>query len=71
MEEYIRTYGYNVLEHHVDTMDMFEHQGVTITNPFVDETGNWSVDPINHYGIDNIVKAIVDISAKAIPGGEK
>ncbi len=29
----------------------FEHHGTLITNPFLDETGRFSVNPLEYYGI--------------------
>ena len=30
----------------------FEFNGIWITDPFMDETGRFSVDPVEYYGVD-------------------
>ena len=32
--------------------DEFEFNGIWITDPFMDETGRFPVDPVEYYGVD-------------------
>lgn len=34
----------------------FQHEGITITNPFKDETGRFDIiDPLHYYNIDKLI----------------
>ncbi|MGI2295562.1 5'-deoxynucleotidase [Paenibacillus sp. GXUN7292] len=41
-----------------ESATLFLYQGVSITNPFMDETGRYEVDPVTYYGVGTIRTAL-------------
>ncbi|HWO74656.1 MAG TPA: hypothetical protein VNM69_01920 [Bacillus sp. (in: firmicutes)] len=43
---------------------VLSHEGSSIYNPFVDESGRFEVNPIEYYGMEKILKMIEEFNTK-------
>jgi hypothetical protein len=55
-------YGYEKLTDSINGEVLFVNNCMAITDPFIDDTGRFPVDPIECYGLDNILTALIKVS---------
>lgn len=66
---YVKEIGYEYIRNNIieddETSFLFESEsGQCINDPFYDETLRFDVDPVEHYGLENIILAIETISKR-------